>query len=115
MAAAEAKQFKFVPNLKKQQDLDQVPEPSFKYVDLDSEKKELAVYTAKLAYLAKAKGDILYWKDAAEMIKKEFDEKLGPTWHCIVGSHFGSFVTHESKNLVYFFIGHMGVLLFKHG
>lgn len=24
----------------------------------------------------------------------QFDEKKGPTWHCIVGRNFGSFVTH---------------------
>lgn len=24
----------------------------------------------------------------------QFDEKRGPTWHCIVGRNFGSFVTH---------------------
>ncbi|KAK8359093.1 hypothetical protein V6Z11_A04G073700 [Gossypium hirsutum] len=28
-------------------------------------------------------------KDVAEYIKKEFDKKYGPTWHCIVGSNFG--------------------------
>ncbi|TYH07048.1 hypothetical protein ES288_A08G201400v1 [Gossypium darwinii] len=28
-------------------------------------------------------------KDGAEYIKKEFDKKYGPTWHCIVGSNFG--------------------------
>ena len=28
-------------------------------------------------------------KDVAEYIKKEFDKKHGPTWHCIVGKNFG--------------------------
>ncbi|XP_052877723.1 uncharacterized protein LOC108472083 [Gossypium arboreum] len=28
-------------------------------------------------------------KDVAKYIKKEFDKKYGPTWHCIVGSNFG--------------------------
>ncbi|GFZ09044.1 dynein light chain type 1 family protein [Actinidia rufa] len=28
-------------------------------------------------------------KDVAEQIKKEFDKKYGPTWHCIVGKNFG--------------------------
>ncbi|KAJ6725497.1 DYNEIN LIGHT CHAIN 2 CYTOPLASMIC [Salix purpurea] len=27
-------------------------------------------------------------KDVAEHIKKEFDKKHGPTWHCIVGRNF---------------------------
>jgi hypothetical protein len=28
------------------------------------------------------------------MMKKEMDEREGGTWHCIVGTHFGSFVSH---------------------
>ena len=28
-------------------------------------------------------------KDIARSIKQEFDKKHGPTWHCIVGRHFG--------------------------
>lgn len=34
-------------------------------------------------------------KNIAAYIKKEFDKRHGPTWHCIVGKHFGSYVTHE--------------------
>ena len=29
-------------------------------------------------------------KDIAAFIKKEFDKKYNPTWHCIVGRNFGS-------------------------
>lgn len=28
-------------------------------------------------------------KDIAAYIKKEFDARHGPTWHCIVGRNFG--------------------------
>jgi len=35
-------------------------------------------------------------KDIAAHIKKEFDKKYNPTWHCVVGRNFGSYVTHES-------------------
>ncbi|VDD78970.1 unnamed protein product [Mesocestoides corti] len=28
-------------------------------------------------------------KDIAAAIKKKFDSKYGPTWHCIVGRNFG--------------------------
>ncbi|KAL2884688.1 dynein light chain [Ceratocystis lukuohia] len=42
-------------------------------------------------------------KDIAQHIKKTFDDRKGPTWHCIVGRNFGSFVTH----------GHCAILLFK--
>lgn len=52
-------------------------------------------------------------KDIAQYIKKEFDAKKGATWHCIVGRNFGSFVTHESKHFIYFYLGHNAILLFK--
>ncbi|KAL5701319.1 Dynein light chain 2 [Ranunculus cassubicifolius] len=54
-------------------------------------------------------------KDIAEYIKKEFDKKHGPTWHCIVGRNFGSYVTHETNNFVYFYLDHKAILLFKSG
>ncbi|SBT48399.1 dynein light chain 1, putative [Plasmodium ovale wallikeri] len=44
-------------------------------------------------------------KDIAAHIKKEFDRKYDPTWHCVVGRNFGSYVTHETKNFIYFYIG----------
>lgn len=30
-------------------------------------------------------------KDIAAFIKKEFDKKYNPTWHCIVGRNFGKY------------------------
>nr|5WOF_A Chain A, Dynein light chain 1, putative [Plasmodium falciparum 3D7]5WOF_B Chain B, Dynein light chain 1, putative [Plasmodium falciparum 3D7]5WOF_C Chain C, Dynein light chain 1, putative [Plasmodium falciparum 3D7] len=54
-------------------------------------------------------------KDIAAHIKKEFDRKYDPTWHCVVGRNFGSYVTHETKNFIYFYIGQVAILLFKSG
>jgi dynein light chain LC8-type len=66
-------------------------------------------------------------KDVAAYIKKvgavlvvvsgtqEFDKKYSPTWHCIVGRNFGSYVTHETKHFIYFYLGQVAVLLFKSG
>ena len=54
-------------------------------------------------------------KDIAAYIKKEFDKKYNPTWHCVVGRSFGSFVTHETKHFVYFYIGQVAVQLWKCG
>ncbi|KZV46666.1 dynein light chain 2, cytoplasmic [Dorcoceras hygrometricum] len=54
-------------------------------------------------------------KDVAENIKKVFDKKHGPTWHCIVGKNFGSYVTHETNHFVYFYLDSKAVLLFKSG
>ncbi|MCD7472067.1 hypothetical protein HAX54_012955 [Datura stramonium] len=35
-------------------------------------------------------------KHMAYNMKKEFDKVYGPAWHCIVGSSFGSYVTHST-------------------
>merc|ERR1711879_1140998 len=43
-------------------------------------------------------------KDIAAYIKKEFDKKYNPTWHCIAGRNFGSYVTHETKHFIYFYL-----------
>ncbi|CDS41792.1 dynein light chain [Echinococcus multilocularis] len=49
----------------------------------------------------------------ANMIKKEFDERYTPNWHCIVGNHFGSFITHVENNFIYFSRGKTAILLWK--
>ena len=54
-------------------------------------------------------------QDIAAFIKKEFDKKYNPTWHCIVGRNFGSYVTHETKHFIYFYLGQVAILLFKSG
>lgn len=35
--------------------------------------------------------------------------------HCIVGRNFGSYVTHETKHFIYFYLGQVAILLFKSG
>ncbi|RUS30700.1 dynein light chain type 1-domain-containing protein [Jimgerdemannia flammicorona] len=68
-------------------------------------------------------------KDIAAYIKREFDKKYGPTWHCVVGRNFGSYVTHElwtavivilrgnvkTKHFIYFYHDKIAILLFKSG
>ncbi|XP_063962645.1 uncharacterized protein LOC135155960 [Lytechinus pictus] len=54
-------------------------------------------------------------KDRAAHIKKTFDLEFDTTWHVIVGKHFASFVTHEAKCFIYFYIGPMAFLLWKSG
>ncbi|XP_052200264.1 uncharacterized protein LOC127806789 [Diospyros lotus] len=52
-------------------------------------------------------------KQLAYNMKKEFDRLYGPAWHCIVGSSFGSFVTHSTGCFLYFSMDKLYVLLFK--
>nr|XP_054764358.1 dynein light chain 1, cytoplasmic-like [Lytechinus pictus] len=54
-------------------------------------------------------------KDIAAELKKEFDTKHEPTWHCIVGRNYGSHVTHEKNHFIYFYVGRTAILLFKSG
>ncbi|KAK3210885.1 hypothetical protein Dsin_015591 [Dipteronia sinensis] len=52
-------------------------------------------------------------KHIAYNMKKEFDKVYGPAWHCIVGSSFGSFVTHSTGCFLYFQLEKLYILLFK--
>ncbi|KAL2465272.1 Uncharacterized protein Adt_41123 [Abeliophyllum distichum] len=53
-------------------------------------------------------------KTLALTLKKEFDGVYGPAWHCIVGTSFGSFVTHSLGGFMYFSMDNkLHVLLFK--
>ncbi|KAF7258207.1 hypothetical protein EG68_04506 [Paragonimus skrjabini miyazakii] len=54
-------------------------------------------------------------KDMAMFIKKEFDKRHGGVWHCVIGKHFGCYISHEKGRMVQFFVGEYGVLLYKSG
>ena len=78
--------------------------------NLMSEKMEKDAVDCAIQALEKNKNE----NDIAAYIKKEFDKKHNPTWHCIVGKSFGSFVTHGSRHCIYFYLSHVAILLFKH-
>lgn len=84
--------------------------PVIKNADMTSPMQDDAIRTAQVA-LEKFNIE----KDIAAYIKKEFDKKYAPTWHCIVGRNFGSYVTHETKHFIYFYLGQVAILLFKSG
>lgn len=52
-------------------------------------------------------------KRIALALKKEFDSSFGPAWHCIVGTSFGSYVTHSLGGFLYFSIDKVYILLFR--
>lgn len=53
------------------------------------------------------------FRQIAMDVKKDFDKRYKPCWHCIVGDNFGSFVTHEAKTFIFFEINGRSILLFK--
>ncbi|XP_040378936.1 DNA translocase FtsK 1-like [Oryza brachyantha] len=52
-------------------------------------------------------------KRLALALKKEFDTAYGPAWHCIVGTSFGSYVTHSLGGFLYFSVDKVYILLFR--
>lgn len=53
------------------------------------------------------------YEEMAKKMKLEFDKRYGATWHCIVGTQFGSYLNHEANRNTFFFIGREGFLLWK--
>ncbi|KAI0737119.1 dynein light chain type 1-domain-containing protein [Daedaleopsis nitida] len=84
------------------------PKAVVKNVDMSEEMQQEAVDVASAA-LEKYNIE----KDIAAQIKKEFDRRHGPTWHVVVGKNFGSYVTHETKHFIYFYIGSLAILIWK--
>ncbi|KAK3655361.1 Dynein light chain [Elasticomyces elasticus] len=66
-----------------------------------------------MTYEGETYDSLRHLQEIAHHIKRTFDERKGATWHCIVGRNFGSFVTHETKHFIYFYLGHCAILLFK--
>ena len=52
-------------------------------------------------------------KDIATSVKKKCDEKLGGTWHIVIGRNFGCSITHDTRFLLFFQIDLMHVMMFK--
>jgi len=77
--------------------------------DMSDELQKEAISIAKKAF-AESKLE----KDVALKIKKQMDATYpNTTWHCIVGNHFGSSISHQTKYLIFFQINGYSVLLFK--
>ncbi|XP_050219356.1 dynein light chain 1, cytoplasmic isoform X2 [Mercurialis annua] len=57
--------------------------------------------------------DVTQATEIARFIKMEFDRTYGGGWQCIVGTNFGSFVTHCSGSFIYFQVGSLAILLFR--
>ncbi|KIY63783.1 outer dynein arm light chain 8 [Cylindrobasidium torrendii FP15055 ss-10] len=85
-----------------------VPKATIKNVDMSDDMQQESV---DIASAALEKFNIE--KDIAAHIKKEFDRKHGPTWHVVVGKNFGSYVTHETKHFIYFYVGSLAILIWK--
>lgn len=57
--------------------------------------------------------DVVDCQEIARFMKQEFDKCYGVGWQCVVGTSFGSFVTHSHGNFIYFCVEKLAFLLFK--
>lgn len=87
---------------------DAAPTAVVKNVDMEPDMQQAIVEIAGDALVKFA-----VEKDMAAHIKRTVDERFGPTWHVVVGKSFGSFVTHETKHFVYFYLGHIAFLIWR--
>jgi dynein light chain LC8-type len=89
-----------------------VPPPKVvvKHHDMPEEMQRVAVELAVVAL-----GRFELERDMARFLKTEFDARYQPTWHCIVGQKFGSFLTGEAGGFLYFNVGKLAILLFRAG
>ncbi|CBQ69083.1 probable Dynein light chain 1, cytoplasmic [Sporisorium reilianum SRZ2] len=82
--------------------------PVIKNADMSD---EMQAETIEIAYDALDKFSVE--KDMAGHVKRTMDQKFGPTWHAVVGQKYGSYVTHETKHFIYFYLGQMAFLLWR--
>ena len=87
---------------------------------MDAEKTELALSLIKDVIAQSRKGTLRSFSEMAKALKALMDEQVqqGDTkvvWHVIVGEQFGSFVSHESSQIIYVFFQRVGVLCWAHG
>lgn len=80
--------------------------------DMSEELQKEAVQAAKDIF--SEAGGVVVQKDLAAKLKKRFDASYpASTWHCIIGNHFASSITHQTKYMIFMNINAQNVLLFK--
>mmetsp|Transcript_5234 Transcript_5234/g.3959 ORF Transcript_5234/g.3959 Transcript_5234/m.3959 type:complete len:85 (-) Transcript_5234:52-306(-) len=81
------------------------------------DRKTLCIEICREAYRLQHEGELKYYKDMALYIKHEMEKKSENqgSWHIVVGTNFGSFVTYEHKSMMLFWLEHIGFLVYKHG
>lgn len=103
----------------------ELKQPVVDFADMKTEIRDHCFQIAEEAFRASLKGEKKYFKNMAEMIKENQDEKFNGSWHVCVGKfhfiltklgkEFGSFVTYESHTIILFWINHIGFLIWKFG
>lgn len=72
---------------------------------------ELKNQCIRLAQEGLAKYSVM--RDIAKNIKKTLDEKHNHAWQCIMGRHFGSYVSHQPETFAFFYIEDFAFMIFQ--
>lgn len=93
------------------------PGPPVRVLGMDASEEVLAaaMEAAKRGYVSLLKNEIRLWQQLALVIKEAMEQSCSGAWHVIVGEHFGAFVTHEVRSMVYIHVGQVRILIFRHG
>ncbi|CAL8093661.1 unnamed protein product [Calicophoron daubneyi] len=83
-------------------------EPKVVKAEMDKKMQDEAVKIAQEAIDRSRKPE-----DVPRYIKEYFDKEFKPSWHCISGKKFCSYITHEQDGFIYFSIDGQDYLLFK--
>lgn len=52
-------------------------------------------------------------QDIAKFIKQQFDRVHGPSWNCIVGKNYCTYLNHIPNHFVFFYLRRYAFLLFR--
>jgi dynein light chain 4 len=50
---------------------------------------------------------------ASKNIKEAMDKKCGNAWHAVIGEGFDFEITYEMGNIIYMYVGILGILVWK--
>lgn len=52
-------------------------------------------------------------REIAGHVKRSFDSRFGPMWHCVAGKSYGCYCTHEAGSFIFFYVDTIAITLFK--
>ncbi|TGZ66864.1 hypothetical protein CRM22_005094 [Opisthorchis felineus] len=81
-----------------------------KVCDMNEQKKNKVVQLAQ-----EAVSQFISSKEIAAYLKTKLEEIYEGNWHCIVGRDFGSKISQEEGNFIFFYIGDRAFQMYKFG
>ncbi len=82
--------------------------------DMTDEMMNYAISVGKEKFQLPSQPGAKIYNLIAAAIRQAFDKEYGRSWNCVVGRHFGAYVTHEIKTYIYYsVVPGVSILLWK--